>query len=135
MWLDFGEEDDRAVPVETVEYVSRTNMAGGVVDYRGKALNMTTSGYILYDPAEDPSALPALSGTSGCTGKPTVYGDLLIVTNRVKGKLYFQDISDPSAPRLTAELQLSGNPDIALVAFGSVYVPCGNAGLIRISLP
>ena len=131
VWLDFGEEDDRMVPVELTEYVSRTNMLGGVVEYRGKALNMTTTGYILYDPTQDPTNLPALGGM---TGKPTVSGDLLIVANRVKGKVYFVDISNPEDPRTKDELLLPGNPDIVLVAHGSVYVPCGNAGLIKLSM-
>ena len=121
--------------VELVEYVSRTHMAGGVVDYRGKALNMTASGYLIYDPTEDPASLTAYTAVSGCTGKPTVYGDLLIVTNRVKGMLYFLDISDPERPRSKGELQMMGNPDIVLVANGSAYVPCGNAGLVRVPLP
>ena len=132
VWLDFGEEDDRAFPAEVVEHVSRTYMTGGVVDYRGKALNMTSGGYIIYDPKEDPAALTAVGG---CTGKPTVHGDLLIVTNRVRGSVYFLDISDPVNPKHKNELALPGNPDIALVAFGSVYVPSGNGGLIRVPLP
>jgi hypothetical protein len=135
VWLDFGEEDDRMVPVELTEYVSRTHMAGGVVDYQGKALNMTSGGYLIYAPTEDPASLTAHSGVSGCTGKPTVYGDLLIVTNRVKGMLYFLDISDPENPRSKGEIQLFGNPDIVLVAFGKVYIPAGNAGLVRMELP
>ena len=132
VWLDFGPEDDRAFPAEVVEHVSRTYMTGGVVDHRGKALNMTSGGYILYDPKEDPEALAAVGG---CTGKPTVHGDLLIVTNRVRGSMYFLDISDPVNPKHKNELALPGNPDIALVAFGSVYVPSGNGGLIRVPLP
>jgi len=121
--------------VELTEHVSRTAMVGGVVDYGGKALNMTSVGYILYDPLEDPATLEAVNGVPGCTGKPTVYGNLLIVANRITGKLYFLDISDPAAPYSKGEVTLSGNPDIALVAFDSVYVPAGNAGLIRIPLP
>jgi hypothetical protein len=135
VWLDFGPEDDYVVPAEVTEHVSRTHMTGGVVDYKGKALNMTGTGYLLYDPLEDPKELTACSSVAGCTGKPAVYGELLIVTNRVKGMLYFADISDPESPRSKGEYQLPGNPDIVLVAFGSAYVPCGNAGLIRVPLP
>lgn len=132
VWLDFGEEDDRAFPVEMVEHVSRTYMTGGVVDHRGKALNMTSSGYIIYDPKEDPATLESVGS---CTGKPTVHGNLLIVTNRVRGSVHFLDISDPTNPKARNEMLLPGNPDIAVVAFGGVYVPSGNAGLIRIPLP
>jgi hypothetical protein len=132
VWLDFGEEDDRAFPVEMVEHVSRTYMTGGVVDHQGKALNMTSSGYIIYDPKEDPATLESVGS---CTGKPTVHGNLLIVTNRVRGSVHFLDISDPTNPKARNEMLLPGNPDIAVVAFGGVYVPSGNAGLIRIPLP
>lgn len=135
VWLDFGEEDDRMVPTEIVEHVSRTAMQGGVVDYKGKALNMTSQGYILYDPTEDPASLTAYSSVSGCTGKPTVYGDLLIVTNRVTGMLYYLDISDPDTPVSKGEMKLPGNPDIALVANGAIYIPLGNAGLIKLPMP
>ena len=134
VWLDFGEEDDRSAPVEVVEHVSRTYMTGGVVDYKGKALNVTSSGCLIYDPLEDPATLTEASFGAGCTGKPTVYGNLLIVCSRVKGKVYFFDISDPQSPRLKAEVNLLGNPDIALVAFGSVYVPNGNGGLVKLPM-
>ena len=54
--------------------------------------------------------------------------------SRVKGKVYFFDISDPQSPRLKEEVNLLGNPDIALVAFGSVYVPNGNGGLVKLPM-
>ena len=135
VWLDFGEEDDRAAPAEVVEYVSRTYMAGGVVDYKGKALNVSTNGYLIYDPLENPATLELASFGAGCTGKPTVYGNLLVVCNRVKGIVYFVDISNPEAPAYKQEIKLSGNPDIALVAFGGVYIPNGNGGLLKMPMP
>ncbi len=135
VWLDFGPEDDLAGPAEVVEHVSRTSMAGGVVDYHGKALNMTSAGYIIYDPKEDPASLEAVKGAAGCSGKPTIHGDLLIVTDRVTGKMSYTNISDPETPREISNLQLPGNPDIALVAFGSIYIPAGNAGLIKLPMP
>ena len=134
VWLDFGPEDDWASPTVT-EYVSRTAMQGGVVDCKGKALNMTGKGYLLYDPATDPAGVEPLAPVAGFTGKPTVYGDLLIVTNRVTGKVCFANISDPGRPTSKGETFVAGNPDIAIVAFGAVYIPCGNAGLIRVPLP
>lgn len=134
VWLDFGEEDDRAAPLEVVEHVSRTYMAGGVVDYKGKALNITSNGYLIYEPLTDPAAVTAVSFGAGSTGKPTVSGDTLIVCHRIKGMVYFVDISDPESPRVKQELRLYGNPDIALVAFGSVYVPNGNGGLVKLPL-
>ena len=52
----------------------------------------------------------------------------------MKGTVYFVDISNPEDPRTKDELLLPGNPDIVLVAHGSVYVPCGNAGLIKLPM-
>ena len=54
--------------------------------------------------------------------------------HRIKGMVYFVDISDPESPRVKQELRLYGNPDIALVAFGSVYVPNGNGGLVKLPM-
>jgi len=47
----------------------------------------------------------------------------------------FADISDPRNPRSRGEVILPGNPDIALVAFGSIYIPSGNAGLLKLPMP
>jgi len=134
IWLDFGENDDLEYPVVT-ECISRTAMHGGVVAYKDMALNMTSKGYMLQQPATDAAQLELFTSVAGCTGKPTVHNNLLIVTNRVSGMTCFADISDPRNPRSRGEVILPGNPDIALVAFGSIYIPSGNAGLLKLPMP
>lgn len=135
IWLDFGAEDDLAAPIERKEYTSRTSMTGGIAALGGMALNMTGNGYLLYDPiaVSDMKAQEVFS--IGGTGKPAVQGSCLAVAQRTSGKVWIVDISSPSTPQLLKQMQVSGNPDIPLIAFGAVYLPAGHGGLIRIPLP
>ena len=51
-WYDFGENDDLDVPIEIRAYAKpRCAMTGGIEAVGNLALSMTSSGYILYDPA------------------------------------------------------------------------------------
>ena len=134
IWLDFGPEDDRAVPNVCTILTSRTGMVGGVVDYQGKALAVTNKGLLQYDPMTTPDLKSLEVMGMSAYGKPAISGNLLVTTNRLNGKLVVTDISDIQNPRELWSKQLPGNPETAIVCGNAVYVPLGHAGLVKYPL-
>ena len=110
-------------------------MVGGVTDYDGKALAVCSGGLLSYDPMTTTDLNDLEKIGVSAYGKPTVSGNRLVTTNRLSGKLFVTDISDLTSPSVRLELTLPGNPETALVQGGAIYVPLGNAGLVKIPMP
>jgi hypothetical protein len=64
------------------------------------------------------------------TGKPSVYGHRLYVSDRCRGRVSVVDISDRQWPRLLSVLQLKGHPGRVLVWEGATAIPAGYQGLL-----
>ena len=151
-WYDLGENDSLSTPVlldnvpGTGFTPTKASMTGAFVPYGSNMVLATGSGgYYVYDPtAVDADAYKSMTvirprdgagNTVQVTGKPAVRGDILILSDRIYGKLYILDISDINAPvLLRAWVNLPGNPDAAAFSGNYAYIPMGYQGVMRLDL-
>ena len=68
------------------------------------------------------------------SGKTAVNGNILTVSNRTSGEFFVVDITDVENAVLLNYLKVNSNPDLALITDKYIYVPAGNAGIIRYSI-
>ena len=64
------------------------------------------------------------------SGRPTIDGDTLYLTNRVTGTLQAVDISQLENPRLLVEIQLDEHPSPVVLHQGTPLIPAGYQGLL-----
>jgi len=137
-WYDFGENDDLDVPVEIRAYAKpRCNMTGGIEAVGDLALSMTSTGYVLYDPAttaDISTGLTVYKPGQNITGKPSEHRGTLITTNRISGAIYIMDASTLTNPSLQKSFTVTGHPATAVYGEESVYIPLGYQGLIKFDL-
>ena len=155
-WYDFGENDSFDTPVRVTDsssgYTPRAAMTGGITVYNGRALATNSGGYVLYDPesisSSEMAALSTIKPVDGygssakvsIYGKATISGKYMVSCDRVYGRIYITDISDINKPVLLAaygvreNTALVGNPDIALIVDGTVYIPLGYMGIVKFDL-
>lgn len=67
-------------------------------------------------------------------GWPVVFGNILVVSNRVGGILSIYDISDITNPSQIAYYETNASPDLATRDGNTLYVPIGNYGFMIINL-
>jgi hypothetical protein len=90
-------------------------------------------GYVLPDikAARDLSSLPHYGVKDfDLTGKPSVYENILYVSNRLNGTVTVLDISNLKEPRLQRCFRVDGNPDIIIRYKNRVAIPAGYQGLL-----
>jgi len=150
-WYDLGGNDSLSAPVllsniPAAGFTPRAAMTGGYVAYGNtQVLCVGNGGYYVYDPAgvtaSDLKALKTIKATDsdGNTvnvyGKPAIYGDTLILSDRIYGRLYILDIQDIEKPVLLKAWQdLPGNPDAATFSGNYAYIPLGYQGIVRLDL-
>jgi len=142
-WFDFGENDDYEEPMLMNEYggnrcaINNGSMTGNVPGYPQYALATTDiaagakGGYVLYDPLDkNTPKLTASDPDTPFSGKPVIYENLLITSERINGNIQIVDISDIQNPNVIKTIPVNGNPDIPIVYEGYVYVPLGYQGLL-----
>ena len=115
------------------QFAMRSNFADGIAALGNKALLVTQGKYALV--ARDEKRPPkdwTFYGIPGAriSGKPTIDGDTLYVSNRVQGTIKAVDISQIENPRLLADLQLDEHPGPIVVHNGIPVVPAGYQGLL-----
>lgn len=136
-WYDFGMNDDYDTPILVNDRfaTSTIDMAGGYDAAGDLALGTRSGGYVLYDPTDTTiSAMNELTlhrGNGSFSGKPSVHGDLLVTTDRIKGNIFLVDISDLTNPVLKETISVSGNPDVAVITDDTILIPLGRQGLIK----
>lgn len=151
-WYDLGENDSLSTPVLLSNVPSagfsptKASMTGSFVPYGSNQVLCTgNGGYYVYDPsAVNESQYKAMGvirpkdadgNTVQVTGKPALHGDILILSDRIYGKLYVLDISNLNAPVLLRAFEnLPGNPDAATFSGNFAYVPMGYQGILRLDL-
>ena len=96
-----------------------------LVTYRGKYFLLRRS------ETRPPEALPSV-GIDGhdLTGKPSIFGTTLYVSDRYSGNVSAVDISEPHNPRLLDHLALPEHPGLVVVHEGVALVPAGYQGLV-----
>lgn len=105
----------------------------GIVCTPEHTLMTHDKGYVLPDLRDggDLALLPHY-GIEGfdLTGKPTVYGNTLFVSNRLNGLVTVLDISDITDPRLQTCFRLEDSPDLVAKHKNKVAISAGYQGLL-----
>ena len=121
-------------PVYSGDHLAmRANFADGMAVLGKKALLVSRGEYSVIgrDERRPPQELPA-HGVRGCylTGEPTIDGNTLYLTNRVRGTAQAVDISQIESPRLLAAVELAEHPGPIVVHHGIPVIPAGYEGLL-----
>ena len=154
-WYDFGENPNASTP-KLVYMVAKCNigMKGGFAALGGRndgyAIGIKDdNSYFVFKPSEGSAStsyasLPThtYSGnfTGTVAGKPTVFGDIMLLCERVSGRCDIIDISGLDIPNGKYEAKhitsftFTGNPDLAKVIDSRIVFPLGNQGIISVSL-
>lgn len=64
------------------------------------------------------------------SGKPTIYGNTLYVSDRFWGRVGVVDITDIERPKLIDTMELDGNPCLVVEHNGTPAIPAGYQGLL-----
>jgi hypothetical protein len=106
--------------------------------YKDCAVTVKKDGTVLkYKPADymDDSVeeLPATGPVvrAGVTGKPSVYKNIVMLSERTGGDVSFVDISNPDAPQVVCSFKVAGNPDLMTATDDYVLLPLGYQGLVK----
>ena len=135
-WIDFGPADARYTTPEVISkggtytgsYKTGVSMQGGITGY-------TKDGVYYAIRVEGANVRLQTTFTSytytqlfkaSTTGRPTVAGDYLIISERVYGKIAFYTLDGTYKGMLTVD----GNPDVAYADGSTVYIPLGYQGLL-----
>lgn len=62
-------------------------------------------------------------------GKPKIYKNIMVVSERIEGDVFIIDISDIHKPELIEKYNFAGNPDIACIIENKIYIPLGHQGI------
>ncbi len=130
-WYDlYGEPK----PVYSGDHIAmQANFADGIAMFGSKALLVTRGKYALIGRDEDcPPEDWTFRGIGGSylSGKPTIDGNIMYLSNRVRGTIMAVDISQIESPALLADLQLDEHPGPIVVHNGAAVIPAGYQGLL-----
>lgn len=114
-------------------FAMRANFADGMTTVGDKALLVTRGKYTLIArdekrPLED-WTFYSVDGQY-LSGKPTIDGTIMYLSNRVRGTVQVVDVSQLERPQLLARLQLDEHPGPIVVCKGEVLIPAGYEGLL-----
>ena len=83
------------------------------------------------DESRPPDVLPTYGIEDvSLSGKPTVAGNLLCLSERYSGVVQALDITQIKEPRLLGQLQLAEHPGIVKVSENTTLIPGGYQGLL-----
>ena len=121
-------------PVYSGDHLAmRANFADGMTPSGSQALLVYRGKYTLIARDEKrPLEDLAFHGVPGhyVSGKPTIDGTTLYLSNRVRGTATALDISRIESPRLLADVQLDEHPGPVVVHGGIPLIPAGYQGLL-----
>jgi len=121
-------------PIYSGDHFSmRANFADGITMLGHRALLVTHGRYTLI--ARDEKGAPENMASCGIvgtyiSGKPTIDGSTMYLSNRVRGTIMALDISQIEHPRLLAGVQLDEHPGPIAVHDGIAVIPAGYQGLL-----
>ena len=147
-WFDFGKEDELDTPIllsngdsNMTFQTSIISMQGGQEAFGEYVLAVSDGGkYCLYKPAfpllpfNRMSNLEMKTANTYFNGKPAIYGDKIVITDRIEGKIYIGNISADGQITISRSLSVNGNPDISLICDDGIFIPLGYEGLGKINL-
>ncbi len=138
-WIDLASSP----PVKMGKYPRATSgMRSGDVAVGEYCLSSAENGYYLYRPEdvfgkETLTELPFVGiadvppGLS-VQGKAAVSGNMLMLSERIRGDVFFVDISDLYTPRFLRAIHIAGAPDLMTADSDYIYLPAGYQGLLRL---
>ena len=115
------------------------NERGGITGYGEYAIQIYKNGYVYYKPEElavmssaDANAkkITKVKGAN-INGIPSIYENMLIVSDSCGRKITFVDISNLEKPKLITQMTLDGNPDLVYVYEGEMLVSLSHGGVLR----
>ena len=121
--------------MENIYYSER----GGIAGYGEYAIQIYNNGYVYYKPEElarMPLSVAKLKKTitvSGAklNGTPSVYGNMLMVSDSAGRKITFVDISNLDKPKLITQMKVDGNPDRVYAFDDELIVSLSHGGILR----
>lgn len=130
-WYDL---DGQTPPMRSAHHFAmRANFADGIGMLDDQAILVTRGKYALLQRTETRPVeeLPfyEIPGVR-LTGKPTLDGDTMYLSNRVLGTVQAVDISDLQHPRLLSQIQLNEHPGPVVVHKKVPVIPAGYQGLL-----
>ena len=98
-------------------------------------LELSLTGYRLLD-KEKTSVYDnnIYGGDLGIAGWPIVFGNYMLLSERVTGNIAIFDVSEITSPKMLAKYTSNTSPDIACVYEDKAYIPLGNYGIMVIDL-
>jgi len=128
-WLDLtatGQEINTGVTLaDTYSFFA------GIVSVGDQFLCTYPGGYRLTKPLDtDLKEKPFHRFAKYWLGKPTVAGNGLFLTSRVRSEIAIVDITDLEHPRLVHQMPTAGNPSTVVVRSGAMIVPDSYNGLL-----
>ena len=147
-WFDFGKEDELDTPVllsngdsNMTFQTSIISMQGGQEAFGEYVLAVSDGGkYCMYKPAfpllpfNRMNNLEMKTANTYFNGKPAIYGNKIVITDRIEGKIYIGSISSDGQITISRSLSVNGNPDISLICDDGIFIPLGYEGLGKINL-
>ncbi len=114
---------------------SETN---GMTAHGSNIISVYSNGYIYFNPETETSSLKTLTvhKIKGVIlkGKPSAYGNIMVVSNCPNGEFTIVDISDIDNPVLIANVKTENTSlDIASITDNCILIPMRNSGLLKLN--
>ena len=76
-----------------------------------------------------------ISGVEYSQGKPRIFGNLMVITERAEGYITICQIHDPERIEARVQIRTTASPDLACVDEKSIYLPAGRHGMLVLDRP
>ena len=127
-WIDL--KGDEGKVITGVHLSNKYNMSCGLVAVNNKILAIEPGGYkLIAAMEEDYDKKDIIKHDGTIIGKPTVFGNILCVSNRVTAQIEIIDISEIEKPNLIQSFTSTGSPAELVIKNASVIIPDGYKGL------
>lgn len=94
----------------------------------------TLTKYVVKDKSGNKPPKDENGNTLYVSGKTIIEGSILCASNRTSGEFFAVDVTDIENAVLLSYIKVNSNPDLALITNKYIYIPAGNAGIIRFSI-
>ncbi len=154
--IDMLEDENGAIPhafVASRKITGASPMSNGIAPYGDKVVTNLRGSHMVFDPLDETlSNLNTLTkyvvkdksgnkppkdengNTLYVSGKTVIEGSILCASNRTSGEFFAVDVTDIENAVLLSYIKVNSNPDLALITDKYIYIPAGNAGIIRFSI-
>ncbi len=108
------------------------NKSNGFTAVGDKCIAIYNNGYVFFDPAEGEfSNRVKIEGVT-FEGKCSSNGEIMVISTSYSGKIQIVDVKNLNSPRLSSEMDINGNPDVATFDGSTIIIPCRYYGLLTL---